>query len=138
MGQGSESQKRSNFLIDTNRFDCHCGCWLCATDTIEKFPKKHTCYFLFLCVHSSFCNVWPCPCSNADINECLGNDHECNHVCINTMGSYLCSCNVGYELSANQKTCVGKQFVVPIHVLYSAFIALYVSGSRNVWGRYLH
>ena len=34
-----------------------------------------------------------------DINECNVNNGGCEHSCTNTVGSYTCSCNTGYQLS---------------------------------------
>ena len=46
----------------------------------------------------------------ADIDECSDDEHlRChgnNATCINTLGSYQCECDDGYDLSDN--TCVGK------------------------------
>ena len=42
-----------------------------------------------------------------DINECLDHNGGCNHMCINTPGSYYCSCNSGYELQADKHNCTG-------------------------------
>jgi len=42
-----------------------------------------------------------------DINECDG-DHECDQVCTNTAGSFVCSCDSGYLLQADNSTCEGK------------------------------
>ncbi|ULT97657.1 hypothetical protein L3Y34_005467 [Caenorhabditis briggsae] len=36
--------------------------------------------------------------SCADINECLKNNGHCDHLCINTQGSYKCACRNGYDL----------------------------------------
>ena len=44
----------------------------------------------------------------ADVNECNSTNGGCNHVCTNTIGTFLCSCNSGYELDADQRTCVGE------------------------------
>ena len=33
-----------------------------------------------------------------DIDECQSELHECNQLCENTIGSYSCSCNPGFEL----------------------------------------
>ena len=41
-----------------------------------------------------------------DINECNG-DHFCDHNCINVEGSYICSCDPGYELQPDGRTCEG-------------------------------
>ena len=46
-----------------------------------------------------------------DINECNG-DHECDQVCNNTFGSYLCSCDDGYLLQSDGRTCEGKLYCI--------------------------
>ena len=48
-----------------------------------------------------------------DINECLG-DHDCNHTCSNTDGSYSCMCDRGYNLQADGKSCTGIIYVIVI------------------------
>ncbi|KAH8307680.1 hypothetical protein KR044_008973, partial [Drosophila immigrans] len=40
-----------------------------------------------------------------DVDECKFMQHGCQHTCINTLGSYQCGCNAGYELQPNGKTC---------------------------------
>ena len=47
-------------------------------------------------------------CSLADINECAVNNGTCMETCTNTNGSFFCSCNAGFLLNANAKTCTGK------------------------------
>jgi len=32
---------------------------------------------------------------------------SCAHECINTIGSYRCDCEVGYELDSNGESCNG-------------------------------
>ena len=51
-----------------------------------------------------------------DINECEESKELCEHNCINTNGSYYCSCNLGYVLEDNNSSCDGK--------LYKAIIQL--------------
>ena len=41
-----------------------------------------------------------------DINEC-NESSKCDHLCTNTNGSYYCSCNEGYSLMDNGKSCKG-------------------------------
>ena len=41
-----------------------------------------------------------------DINECAGNIDDCAQVCNNTDGSFQCSCNSGYSLSSNGRSCL--------------------------------
>ena len=42
-----------------------------------------------------------------DIDECLDNNGGCNHSCTNADGSFECSCDAGYFLSGDQRTCLG-------------------------------
>ena len=41
-----------------------------------------------------------------DINECENNS-TCDHRCINTIGSFICECNSGYQLNDDLMTCSG-------------------------------
>ncbi|XP_047453842.1 complement C1r-A subcomponent-like [Mugil cephalus] len=47
-----------------------------------------------------------------DMDECsapqsgVGSGPLCSQICLNTLGSYLCSCHHGYELRSDQRTCV--------------------------------
>ncbi|KAG7216990.1 hypothetical protein INR49_001644 [Caranx melampygus] len=64
-----------------------------------------------------------------DIDECSapipadGSGPLCTQICLNTLGSYLCSCHHGYELRSDQRTCVlscgGGIFDEPEGHLYS-------------------
>lgn len=40
-----------------------------------------------------------------ELDECELQDHGCEHNCVNTLGGYLCSCFLGYELHSDKKTC---------------------------------
>ena len=41
-----------------------------------------------------------------DINECADNDtNQCEMNCVNTEGSYVCSCNKGYEIAEDGFSC---------------------------------
>nr|XP_036671646.1 latent-transforming growth factor beta-binding protein 1 isoform X3 [Drosophila suzukii] len=41
-----------------------------------------------------------------DIDECQDKNGGCSHRCLNSEGSFKCSCPPGYELESDQKTCV--------------------------------
>ncbi len=43
----------------------------------------------------------------ADIDECVEESDDCAQNCMNTMGSYTCGCNLGYQLSPDQRSCLG-------------------------------
>ena len=43
----------------------------------------------------------------SDIDECSENRDDCEHVCANNVGSYSCTCQDGYRLDANGRTCNG-------------------------------
>ena len=43
--------------------------------------------------------------SIADIDECVG-DHGCDQTCVNTLGSYYCNCERGFQL-INNTECDG-------------------------------
>ena len=45
-------------------------------------------------------------CFIAEEDECAKPD-TCDQICTNTAGSYGCSCNAGYVLSSDKKTCSG-------------------------------
>ena len=44
----------------------------------------------------------------ADINECSTNNGNCSKLCINTNGSYVCSCTSGYQIAMDNMTCNGE------------------------------
>lgn len=44
-----------------------------------------------------------------DINDCLNENGNCEHICVNTDGGYYCLCNNGYKLNIDGKTCDGNK-----------------------------
>lgn len=70
-------------------------------------------YFL-----KNFLNRQTCVCSGlhtlewfhiflVDSNECQNVNGGCQQVCINLQGTFGCSCNHGFKLTENQRTCEG-------------------------------
>ena len=56
-----------------------------------------------------------------DINECEdGNNGGCTLVCSNTVGSYNCDCNEGYNLLNDGTTCEGKSLIL-LYLLKAPF-----------------
>lgn len=39
------------------------------------------------------------------MDECAINNGQCQHKCINTFGSYICACNIGFILDENERDC---------------------------------
>lgn len=45
-----------------------------------------------------------------DVDECSAQGgNSCSQLCFNTIGSYICHCEAGYELNADERTCSGKK-----------------------------
>ena len=42
-----------------------------------------------------------------DVDECIEGTAGCSQKCNNTVGSYICSCMEGYELTFDGRTCIG-------------------------------
>ena len=56
--------------------------------------------------------------SSSDIDECDLNN-ACDHTCNNNDGSFTCSCNIGYTLNVDGRTCDGKTMFSNIQQLFS-------------------
>lgn len=61
--------------------------------------------------------------SSADINECLDSNGNCEDVCINTEGSFMCQCLNGRVLATDNRTCEGILTLFWVS-LYAYMIAL--------------
>ena len=47
------------------------------------------------------------PSIRVDIDECSAGLDACDHICINTVGSYQCACVQGYTLLEDERNCAG-------------------------------
>ena len=56
----------------------------------------------------------------ADIDECSEGISGCSHLCINTVGSYSCSCHNGYQYGSDNHSCLGKinNILIMIKITY--------------------
>lgn len=45
-----------------------------------------------------------------DLDECAESVDGCEQVCINSVGSFSCDCNTGYDLQPDLKACQGEYF----------------------------
>ena len=73
---------------------------------------RRICFFWFIERHEFdhfILTEYAClPVYFVDINECEGS-HGCSQECINTVGSFKCSCQSGFRLdSTDLKTCIRK------------------------------
>ena len=48
--------------------------------------------------------------SSSDVDECVTNNHDCddNAMCINTVGSFHCTCKMGYTGVGTEGNCTSK------------------------------
>ncbi|XP_072401831.1 protein tolkin-like [Diabrotica undecimpunctata] len=72
-----------------------------------------------------------------EYDECSRIDHGCAQQCVNTLGSYICTCKIGYELHSDGKNCedaCGGIFDVPNGTITSpSFPDLYPLNKNCVW-----
>lgn len=54
------------------------------------------------------CYELTCLTTFVDIDECDEGLHNCEQICINSIGSYTCQCYSGCELNSNNHSCTGK------------------------------
>ena len=54
-------------------------------------------------------------CLISDIDECRTGEHNCQQSCNNLPGTYNCSCNTGFILNSDSRTCRGRNLVLLIH-----------------------
>lgn len=43
----------------------------------------------------------------------------CEQRCVNTLGSYKCACEPGYELAPDKKSCEGEFYICEVYIFYS-------------------
>ena len=43
-----------------------------------------------------------------DIDECVDESIACTQVCVNTIGSFQCSCSAGFQLGTDGQSCYRK------------------------------
>lgn len=72
-----------------------------------------------------------------EYDECATDHHGCDHICVNTLGSFKCECKIGYELHSDGKKCedaCGGYIDQAIGTLQSpSFPDLYPPNKNCVW-----
>ena len=56
------------------------------------------------------------PLSYTDTNECLYANGGCQQICNNTIGSFNCSCGIGYSLMPDGFNCSGKDILFSFNI----------------------
>ena len=68
----------------------------------------HICMFIYIYIYLFIYLFQPELCFLTDIDECLdGSLNRCDQICINTMASFICGCNTGFQLNDDLMTCSG-------------------------------
>ena len=68
----------------------------------------------------------------SDINECANEFlNGCNQICTNTIGSFLCECNSGYELGDDLVTCSGLYNNIMPHL--STFVITVLPDTQKIF-----
>ena len=64
-------------------------------------------------------------CASPDINECIEGTHNCsrtgNNFCINTIGSFICQCDEGYQHGNPQDACTGYKTSMFLNYIFYNF-----------------
>ena len=77
--------------------------------------------------------------SFTDHDECATSLHGCQHKCNNLNGSFFCSCNAGFVLNKDNKTCSGRYIFFLLSRIYKQcsywwqFFAKHLMKQRCCW-----
>ncbi|CAH1245436.1 SCUBE1 [Branchiostoma lanceolatum] len=97
--------------IERENSGCVNGTWTsqttCICDPGYTGSSCNTAICSSGCLHGTCTAPEQCSCytgyagtsCDTDIDECLTNNAGCQHTCVNTAGSYYCTCRIGYLLS---------------------------------------
>ena len=89
--------------------------------TVQYFVKTDE-FFFIICIYWYVFLV-------SDVDECLEDNGGCSDDCVDTDGSYHCTCQDGYQVGADLKTCQGK---TTSHWFSVRFISLSLSWLKKL------
>ena len=102
--------------------------------------KKQRLHFVCVCIHLAvpvrtqwqtfWLSMWLLF-LRIDIPECTNGEAPCLQSCVETPGSYECDCHVGYSLSGDGYSCIGKSWTV-----YTVLQCMY--GNFHINKLYIH
>ena len=69
-----------------------------------------------------------------DVNECDDNPNYCQvgGQCVNTPGSYRCSCKEGYEVGNGGSHCIGKRFFSLVFFFFSLTVFVCIASEITI------
>ncbi|KAK2843405.1 hypothetical protein Q7C36_011620 [Tachysurus vachellii] len=94
------------------------GGYMCSCFLLFRITRKNPEHCEYLCDSESCPRCPKCKCPKGflkdetrctDLDECTSNYHNCEQKCMNTIGSYKCSCDEGFKL-VNKSKCVGLMY----------------------------
>lgn len=87
-------------------YACSCEAGYRLNQTTRRCSGIHTCINWYELNINAICQQRPLTQCILDINECEG-VNDCQQMCLNTEGSFNCSCHAGFKLNSDGKNCTG-------------------------------
>ena len=72
--------------------------WGQCVDRVKLDSLEMDSSALVLVVPGSYPALYYCAVCGSDLDECAANSSLCHQICENTVGSYTCTCEVGFRL----------------------------------------
>ena len=68
-----------------------------------------------------------------DVDECSKGSHNCDQICTNTDGSFTCSCEPGFKLSTDRKSCIGMYYIyyTLVYIIHNSIVLIFMQTLMN-------